>query len=456
MEDALGSGSYGTVYRGKCGGTPVAVKIPKKQKLTAKEIEDFNREINLMRQIFHPNVVLCMGACLEPDILIVTELMETDLDHFLHEPPYKGRSVPAQKRLQMARGAAQGMSWLHSISNIIHRDLKPANLLIDKNMNVKVTDFGFSQILKGNNTLREGTIRGSALWMSPEILATTEFDKSSDVYAFAVILWEIFTLEEPWQNIESWEELAYKVVDKDERPPFNKDFPHSLRALIQAGWQRDRRSRPSFDEVIIALDEVMADLAIEDDVGREFWTDFFLDQDLEEVVEWKQFTLALSDRTGLIPERFEFLKPFLVGDSDNVTFDTFNYALLWFGNGWLLEERCPSELLKIKTMFAKPWFHGLITTNEATSLLRSQTEGTYMIRFSKTIKEYPSTLSYVNTENKISHLRIAKTKDGPWKIQASKSIEAKSLEELLLSVSDVLSLKTPCPPGPNSSYATNI
>lgn len=110
-----------------------------------------------------------MGACTQPGkIQIVTERMSTDLDKFLRSP--KGRAMPLFVRLKMAKDAARGhpasrgnifyrltfpgMAWLHGISNIVHRDLKPANLLIDANLNIKVTDFGFSQTLKGDAVTR--------------------------------------------------------------------------------------------------------------------------------------------------------------------------------------------------------------------------------------------------------------------------------------------------------------
>lgn len=115
-----------------------------KQNLTKEELEDFRHEVSVMSQIFHPNVVLFMGAATGGNnIRIVTELMSTDLESFLRK---HGASTPLSTRIRMAKDAALGMNWLHGINHIIHRDLKPANLLVDENNRVKVTDFGFVRI----------------------------------------------------------------------------------------------------------------------------------------------------------------------------------------------------------------------------------------------------------------------------------------------------------------------
>lgn len=90
-----------------------------------------------------------MGAVVEPgNIRIVTELLSQDLDSLLRSS--KGRSLPLFVRMKMAKGAATGMCWLHG-NNTVHRDLKPANLLVDSQYQVKVGDFGFSQLLRGSS-----------------------------------------------------------------------------------------------------------------------------------------------------------------------------------------------------------------------------------------------------------------------------------------------------------------
>lgn len=79
---------------------------------------------------------------------IVTELCQTDLEKLLHNDRTK-KEFSLFRRMQMAKDAALGMNWLHGITRIVHNDLKTANLLVDINLRVKVTDFGFSQIKEG-------------------------------------------------------------------------------------------------------------------------------------------------------------------------------------------------------------------------------------------------------------------------------------------------------------------
>lgn len=130
-------------------------------------------------------------------IMIVTELMCGDVENvrnslsFPFPPPKTHRSnsahaqllhpknpqpgqllPPLYQRLRMAYDAALGINWLHGICSIVHRDLKPANLLLDENGRIKVTDFGFSEIIKGHGKDVRGP-KGTALYMSPEVSSSS-------------------------------------------------------------------------------------------------------------------------------------------------------------------------------------------------------------------------------------------------------------------------------------------
>lgn len=99
------------------------MKIPKEDLLTSEEKEAFKKEIHVMKKVYHPNVVLFLGASLDP-IMIVTELMEGgDLNGLIHDPK-KFAALTLERKLRIAIAIASGMNWLHGISHIIHRDLK--------------------------------------------------------------------------------------------------------------------------------------------------------------------------------------------------------------------------------------------------------------------------------------------------------------------------------------------
>lgn len=98
--------------------------------------------------------------------MIVTELMKGDVEKLIHS---SHRKLTLRQKLRIAHDAALGVNWLHGICSIVHRDLKPANLLLDENNRVHVTDFGFSEILRGHRGRDLRGPKGTALYMAPEV-----------------------------------------------------------------------------------------------------------------------------------------------------------------------------------------------------------------------------------------------------------------------------------------------
>ena len=123
-ENRLGGGAFGDVYKCQCRGKSWAVKIPKKDCiLTPENVEEFKAEIHVMKKVYHPNVVLFLGASTNP-IMIVTELMTGgDLFKLIHDPK-KYATLTLERKLNIAIDVAAGLNWLHGICHIIHRDLK--------------------------------------------------------------------------------------------------------------------------------------------------------------------------------------------------------------------------------------------------------------------------------------------------------------------------------------------
>lgn len=150
--ERIGQGSYGKVYRADWQGSDVAVKVFLDQDLKVEALEEFKREVAIMRRLRHPNVVLFMGAVtVPPNLSIITEFCPRgSLYRLLHRP---NRELDERRRLRMALDVVKGMNYLHRSSPpIVHRDLKSPNLLVDKNWTVKVCDFGLSR-LKHNTFL---------------------------------------------------------------------------------------------------------------------------------------------------------------------------------------------------------------------------------------------------------------------------------------------------------------
>jgi sterile alpha motif and leucine zipper-containing kinase AZK len=182
VQEKIGTGCFGTVFKGSCRGKDVAVKKLHQQVLADSALEEFRKEVEIMTHLRHPNIVLLMGACTEQgNLMIITELLpKGDVQSILRNPNMK---ISLLKKLHMAKDVAQGMNWLHcSNPPIIHRDLKPSNLLVDENWTVKVCDFGLSAISRTEKITDGGIAPGTPLWMSPEVLTGKPINEKVDIF----------------------------------------------------------------------------------------------------------------------------------------------------------------------------------------------------------------------------------------------------------------------------------
>ncbi|EGC28777.1 hypothetical protein DICPUDRAFT_159737 [Dictyostelium purpureum] len=447
--DFLGQGSFGSVYKGKCRGQEVAVKIPRKQKLSLYELTSFRHEVKIMSKIFHPNVVLFLGACTQSGKMqIVTELCQTDLEKLLHNDRTK-KEFTLFRRMQMAKDAALGMNWLHGITRIVHNDLKTANLLVDINLRVKVTDFGFSQIKEGEE-FQDKAAKGTPLWMAPEVMMGNPYNEKADVYSFGIILWEILTKEAPYSHHKDYDIFFNAICHERERPPIPIDTLPSLRHLIQICWDHNPQNRPSFSEILFRLNEILIDCAIDLDDGRKFWKDYFLvpKQELQEEVEWADFEKTLKQIHKQPNFDYSPLKELLVQQSHQtvqktkqvVTMDRFDKVAKWFGPFY---DPNTEIIENINKLSAKVWFHGDIGREQATSRLSKSPEGSFLIRLSSTEpKTCPFTLSMKNNQHRRIQL-IDENNFTGFKIQGKTAVY-NSLIELVEKCNDY-PLLVPCP-----------
>ncbi|KAJ6347493.1 hypothetical protein OIU76_004050 [Salix suchowensis] len=169
LGEEIGRGSYAAVLRGIWNGSDVAVKIYLGNQYKEETLLDYQKEIDIMKSLRHPNVLLFMGAVYSPERLaIVTEFLPRgSLFKTLHK---NSPAVDIRRRLKMALDVARGMNYLHHRNPpILHRDLKSSNLLVDKNWTVKVGDFGLSK-WKDAAFLTAKSGRGTPQWMAPEVL----------------------------------------------------------------------------------------------------------------------------------------------------------------------------------------------------------------------------------------------------------------------------------------------
>ena len=231
LEDVIGGGGFGQVWRAKWKGTPVAVKVltgsAQAETVPKAVLEEFIAEINMVSGMRHPNICLFMGACLDPpNRAIVTELCENgslwdalrsplttyqvadgktrlawplDVYEPMTAPPptFKGGQCNALNNIEpplapkgawpwvlvkrVASGTARGMCYLHSGNPpVLHRDLKSANILLDESYTAKLADFGLSRLkaVRSGMTGNCGTVQ----WMAPEVLSNEDYAEPADVF----------------------------------------------------------------------------------------------------------------------------------------------------------------------------------------------------------------------------------------------------------------------------------
>ncbi|KAE9607475.1 putative protein kinase TKL-CTR1-DRK-2 family [Lupinus albus] len=251
MGERIGLGSYGEVYRGEWHGTEVAVKRFLDQDFYGEALDEFKSEVQIMKRLRHPNVVLFMGAVTRPpNLSIVTEFLPRgSLYRLIHRP---SNQLDVRRRLRMALDAARGMNYLHNCTPmIVHRDLKSPNLLVDKNWVVKVCDFGLSR-MKNSTFLSSRSTAGTAEWMAPEVLRNELSDEKCDVYSYGVILWELCTLQQPWGGMNPMQVVG-AVGFQHRRLDIPDDIDPAVADIIRQCWQTDPKMRPTFAEIMAAL-----------------------------------------------------------------------------------------------------------------------------------------------------------------------------------------------------------
>nr|KYP51262.1 Putative serine/threonine-protein kinase receptor [Cajanus cajan] len=193
-ENKLGQGGFGPVYKGKLpGGEQIAVK--RLSRKSSQGLEEFKNEMMLIAKLQHRNLVRLLGCSIQGEemILVYEYLPNKSLDCFLFDP-VKREQLDWTRRFEIIEGIARGLLYLHRDSRlrIIHRDLKASNILLDENMNPKISDFGLARIFGGNqNEANTNRVVGTYGYMSPEYAMEGLFSVKSDVYSFGVLLLEI-------------------------------------------------------------------------------------------------------------------------------------------------------------------------------------------------------------------------------------------------------------------------
>ncbi|XP_056842920.1 receptor-like serine/threonine-protein kinase SD1-8 [Raphanus sativus] len=293
----VGEGGFGAVYKGRLlDGQEIAVK--RLSEMSAQGTNEFMNEVRIIARLQHRNLVRILGCCVdEGEKILIYEYLE-NLSQKKKKKKKKKENLSLdshlfgltrscmlnwQMRFDIINGIARGLLYLHQDSSIriIHRDLKASNVLLDKDMNPKISDFGMARIFGQNETeANTRKVVGTYGYMSPEYLIEGRFSIKSDVYSFGVLLLEIISgkrnkafnnsgcdhnlLDCVWRNWKEGQGLEIVVdtanIDSSSSPTFR---PHEILRFLQIGLlcvQERAEDRPLMSNVVLMLGSEAEDI----------------------------------------------------------------------------------------------------------------------------------------------------------------------------------------------------
>lgn len=273
----IGEGAFGRVFQARAPGllpmesfTMVAVKMLKEE-ASADMQNDFQREAALMAQFDHPNIVRLLGVCAvgKPMCLMFEYMAHGDLNEFLRRrspnqsvrtlsrASLSGRSFSSEleagllscvEQLSISKQIAAGMAYL-SERKFVHRDLATRNCLVGEEMEVKIADFGLSRNIYSADYYKANENDAIPIrWMPPESIFYNRYTTESDVWAYGVVLWEIFSHGmQPYYGM-GHEEVIYYVRD-GHILSCPENCPLELYNLMRLCWSTHPSDRPSFSSI---------------------------------------------------------------------------------------------------------------------------------------------------------------------------------------------------------------
>ncbi|XP_077998072.1 fibroblast growth factor receptor 2-like isoform X2 [Glandiceps talaboti] len=318
LENELGHGHFGIVYRALASGVPgrqdtvtVAVKMLK-DNATSYQKEDMLREITLLQEIGeHPNILGILACCtLDEPLFLITDFMEYgDLLHFLWKSRQKKNweedaiyELNEKSNYQIARQIARGMVFL-SQNKYVHGDLAARNILVGQDLLVKITDFGLANdvYLRGWTELPTERLR-AVKWVGLETILQGLCTIESDVWSFGIIMHEIVTRgATPYPGMSPTEVVTalregYRLGKPD-------DCPDEMYAIMRQCWEEKPEDRPTFSTLLESIDTLLAKLVdymddslISGDHNGSITSHYVNDQNDEDIMEMTQLPAGFDQK----------------------------------------------------------------------------------------------------------------------------------------------------------------
>ena len=245
----IGQGGFSEIYESQWLGVPVAVKVIFDPKITEELKEEFNNEIEKLFILRHPYIIQLYGITdkdKSQKLAVITELApKGSLFDYLHKNPKTKNNLSLEFKNKISKQLICTMAYIHS-RGFVHRDLKTQNILLDKNLDMKMCDFGLTK-LKSELNSGSGQFAGTPCYMAPELFDRKYYDEKVDVFAFGTVLWEIYSQKIPYINCDS-AEIKQKVT-KGEELYCSTIIPKQIGSLIHKCRSVKPSDRPSFEQI---------------------------------------------------------------------------------------------------------------------------------------------------------------------------------------------------------------